>query len=611
MLIVRVRLIGQVAATASVGDPVVSIEYPGEVQMFGQRSSHLDPARTGDEGRRRPERVRGASPRHRRRRPGVECLEDRRLLSAITEFPLPTSDGPPAGLTVGPDGNLWFPGNASAETVIGRITPAGALAAFPLPAGVYYNSDSLTVGPDGNLWFAESPAAGPAIARITPAGALTEFPTGGAPGPLAVGPDGNLWFAEGSLDANSPGAIGRITPAGALTEFPLPAGLDSPFAVDLTVSPDGNLWFLVEDPTSQDTSEAIGRITPSGALAEFPLPAGYLLQSQSGLTVGPDGNLWFIEYGAAGSAIGRITPAGAIIQFPTDYRPNALTVGPDGNLWFPENSYKSAGSAIGRVTPAGAITQFPLPTPNGAPGPIEPGQLTVGPDGDLWFTEYFQTFWVGIPPPPSSSEIARITPAGALTEFPTGGSPGPLTVGPDGNLWFIEVAGYSLKETDDLGRVTPAGALTEFPLPAGNADPGNLTVGPDGNLWFTEISSAGSAIGRIDPFDPTGPRVTSVVAAAHRRKAIASILVGFDEALDPASATEVRFYSVAPGVKRRHKLVFRKGVKIGRVSYDATAQTIRLKLAVPQKGPIQVTVRAGIVAADGTSSASDFTAVVP
>jgi hypothetical protein len=64
-------------------------------------------------------------------------------------------------------------------------------------------------------------------------------------------------------------------------------------------------------------------------------------------------------------------------------------------------------------------------------------------------------------------------------------------------------------------------------------------------------------------------------------------------------------------VKRRHKLVFGQRVKIGRVSYDAAAHTVRLKLAVPQKEPIQVTVRAGIVAADGTSSASDFTAVVP
>jgi hypothetical protein len=57
-------------------------------------------------------------------------------------------------------------------------------------------------------------------------------------------------------------------------------------------------------------------------------------------------------------------------------------------------------------------------------------------------------------------------------------------------------------------------------------------------------------------------------------------------------------------------VVFSKGVKIARVSYSGTAHTVRLKLAVPQKGPVQVTVRAGLVAADGMSSSRDFTAVI-
>ena len=99
----------QVAATDSVGDPFVSIEYPEEEHMFAQRSFHLDPAGTGDEGRRRPERVRGVSSRHRRHRPGVECLEDRRLLSAITEFPLHKADFYPGSLTVGPGSGFRTP----------------------------------------------------------------------------------------------------------------------------------------------------------------------------------------------------------------------------------------------------------------------------------------------------------------------------------------------------------------------------------------------------------------------------------------------------------------------------------------------------------------------
>jgi streptogramin lyase len=529
--------------------------------MLPQRNSRLDPDRAGDHGRRRPERVRGGSSRPRRHRPGIECLEDRRLLAAITEFPLPAgtlqSDTLQSGLTAGPDGNLWFAEGTSAGNAIGRITPSGALTAFPLQAGSGAPGD-LTIGPEGNLCFPEfveiytgsspptpTPTGVVAIGQITPAGGLTEFPLKAGdlpPGSLTVGPDGNLWL-PGSY------AICRITPSGALTEFPLQAGYSNPQS--LTPGPDGNLWFT---DAVASMFGAIGRITPSGAVTEFPLPAGYY-DSLGALTVGLDGNLWFPESSTAGDAIGRITPAGALAEFPlptTGLVPGSLTIGADGNLWFAEGS--SAGSgAIGRITPSGALAEFPLPT-----------DWTVGPD------------------------------------VPT------LTAGPDGNLWFPEYE--TSGPTIALGRITPSGAFTEFPLPADHGFPRALTVGPDGNLWFTETSFFdGDAIGRIDL---TGPRVTSVTAVAHSSKAIRSILIGFDGAMDPASAKVVRFYSVDPGVERGHKLVFRKGVKIRRVLYDVTAQTVRLKLAVPQKRPVRVTVRAGLVAADGMASTGDFTAVV-
>lgn len=39
---------------------------------------------------------------------------------AITEFPLPNGSGPPAFITAGPDGNLWF--TEFRGNQIGRIT---------------------------------------------------------------------------------------------------------------------------------------------------------------------------------------------------------------------------------------------------------------------------------------------------------------------------------------------------------------------------------------------------------------------------------------------------------------------------------------------------------
>jgi streptogramin lyase len=66
-----------------------------------------------------------------------------------------------------------------------------------------------------------------------------------------------------------------------------------------------------------------------------------------------------------------------------------------------------------------------------------------------------------------------------------------MTTGPDGNLWFVEFNGNA------IGRITPRGAITEFPLPTGNSGPSSITTGPDGALWFTE--NDGNRIGRFSP----------------------------------------------------------------------------------------------------------------
>ncbi len=73
-----------------------------------------------------------------------------------------------------------------------------------------------------------------------------------------------------------------------------------------------------------------------------------------------------------------------------------------------------------------SFVEFPTPTPNSAPGSI-----AVGSDGNLWFTKSAYGL----------NQIGRITPTGAITEFPVSG----------GNVW-VAMNGYMA-----IGRVTPAG----------------------------------------------------------------------------------------------------------------------------------------------------------
>ena len=78
-----------------------------------------------------------------------------------------------------------------------------------------------------------------------------------------------------------------------------------------------------------------------------------------------------------------------------------------------------------------------------------------------------------------------------------------IVAGPDGNLWFTELA-------DRIGRITPSGTVTEFSAGISSArQPDRVSPsGPDGNLSFTEFFF--QRIGRIntalDPLRFADPR---------------------------------------------------------------------------------------------------------
>lgn len=69
-----------------------------------------------------------------------------------------------------------------------------------------------------------------------------------------------------------------------------------------------------------------------------------------------------------------------------------------------------------------------------------------------------------------------------MTEFDLphpGSQPWGITIGPDGAVWFAEVAG------NRLGRISRDGWITECALAQGSI-PTDLVTGSDRNLWFTE-----------------------------------------------------------------------------------------------------------------------------
>jgi streptogramin lyase len=301
------------------------------------------------------------------------------LSGKIIEFPIPTANSGPFGITAGPDGNLWFTeagftftGVTGSGNKIGRITTAGSITEFSIPTANSFPV-GITAGPDGNLWFIEAIGK---IGRITTAGVVTgEFPIptfeGSFPfGTITPGPDGNLWFVE-SNGADHNNNIEVITTAGGFGEFPVPTANSVPFVI--TAGPDGALWF------TENRANKIGRITTAGVITEFPVPTAD--SGPFGITAGRDGALWFTEGNT--NRVGRITTAGVITEFPVaaSSGPAFITAGPDGNLWFTE----FAANKVGRFspTPSHKLTDFPVPTANS-----QPFGITAGPDGNIWFTEF-------------------------------------------------------------------------------------------------------------------------------------------------------------------------------------------------------------------------------
>ena len=115
--------------------------------------------------------------------------------------------------------------------------------------------------------------------------------------------------------------------------------------------------------------------------------------------------------------------------------------------------------------------------------PISTGSLpisiTMGPDGNFWFTLA------------NSSQVARITPAGVITEFrtPTFSFPFDITPGPDGNVWFSEGS------SGQIAYITPQVDITEIMFSLFDASSG-ITTGPDGNIWFCDLT--GNTIRRYE-----------------------------------------------------------------------------------------------------------------
>jgi virginiamycin B lyase len=96
-------------------------------------------------------------------------------------------------------------------------------------------------------------------------------------------------------------------------------------------------------------------------------------------------------------------------------------------MWFTG----ATSNRIGRIAADGTVTTFD----GTAAGVSEPGAITAGPDGALWFTNI-------------NNRIGRITVDGTITSYDTDTAdvraPSSIADGADGKLWFTSSANHRL-----------------------------------------------------------------------------------------------------------------------------------------------------------------------
>jgi sugar lactone lactonase YvrE len=300
-------------------------------------------------------------------------------------------NGPTSNVVTGPDGNVWFVASGS---YLDRMTPPGALTRFALH-GFSGWPQQLARGADGAIWMTVHGYSNGQIVRISTAGAMTAYNvpalrTGNPqPDKITAGPDGNMWFTCGP-------AIYRITPTGKITDFG-PHGETAVNIGSITAGRDAALWFTRE--TGNSGQPTIGRISTSGAFTYFATPPE--IENPTAIVRGSDSALWF---GSINGQYGRITTAGAAHIFPAPKDPTGKQIGdltastttPDGSVWF------AAGNGVAlRVNRDGSAAAW-LPAPDRMATPRNFNGIAYTSDGTLWLSN------------PSDPDLARISAGGAL-----------------------------------------------------------------------------------------------------------------------------------------------------------------------------------------------------
>jgi len=191
----------------------------------------------------------------------------------------------------------------------------------------------------------------------------------------------------------------------------------------------------------------------------------------------PDGAVWYT--GQAAGVLGRLDPAsGRVDRIPLGEgsAPHGVVVGPDGAAWVTDGGL----NAILRVdAKSKAVKRWPLPQGRAAANLNTPA---IDGSGRVWFTGQDGIY----------GRLDPRTDDMQVWDAPRGRGPYGITATPQGDIWFVSLAGSYLAKPDlQTGAVTP--------IEPSHPGSGTRRVWSDssGRLWVSEWNA-----GTLSVYDP-------------------------------------------------------------------------------------------------------------
>ena len=301
-------------------------------------------------------------------------------------------------------------------------------------------------------------------------------------------------FASAALALAAPSVAGaQAGPRITVSAHPValdaaPSGANSLVEPAITAAPDGSdaEWFVLSG-----RSQALLSISPTGR--QSTIAAGLAAdagQPVSYASVAADGYDWILDndqgpgnvlyaVGAAGSPSPGLNQVARLGDYGQD-----MTLGPDGSLYIADND----GVIRCRITPAPAAScaaaVIPPPFYDGA------GAFAIDGGGNaVWFTDGAGTLGAY-----AATGFSGPYPASAVPDGST--DPGTIVTAPNGYVYMAGGAAPGSSLNTRILAFSPGDPEQVQAVASGLGDVVSMTIGPDGNVWFIDAGGNGS-VGRL------------------------------------------------------------------------------------------------------------------